>query len=97
MDILYNLLLRTLYKMYNLVLMNGLGTYLDSNKIPVPEFACEVGVEPSCIYHYLSGRRKPRPDKAMKMEELTRGVVPFRGWYQPNAKKSRHPSVGAEK
>lgn len=41
----------------------------------VKAFASLIGVSPGAVYHYLSGRRRPDPKVALKIEQATGGKV----------------------
>lgn len=52
------------------------------NDLSDVEIAKELGVHPSSLSHYRAGRRCPSPPIALKIEQLSGGVVPFDGWYR---------------
>lgn len=52
-----------------------LRTYLKLTNIEKKEFAVMIGVSPSSISNYLSGKRMPPLEIGRKIEKVTRGRV----------------------
>jgi DNA-binding transcriptional regulator YdaS (Cro superfamily) len=52
-----------------------LGDYLASKKIPVIEFAAQIGVTPEGLRYWLAGSRTPRPYWMSKIVAATGGAV----------------------
>lgn len=50
--------------------------FLFEEQISVKEFAEDVGVSASLIYHILKRRRTPSRDLAIRIEKRTRGAIP---------------------
>lgn len=53
-----------------------LGDYLRARRIPEAAFGRLIGVSQAAINRYATGRRRPRRDIAIKIEEATAGEVP---------------------
>lgn len=45
------------------------------------EMAERLGVDRSLIGHYVNGRRRPSPEQAARIHELTGGAVDALQWY----------------
>jgi len=53
----------------------NLKRYLFEKTLPVKQFAKRLGVSASLIYHIINRQRTPSPALAIKIEELTEGLV----------------------
>jgi DNA-binding transcriptional regulator YdaS (Cro superfamily) len=49
--------------------------YLTKYRIPVPEFAHRSRINPSSVWHYFAGRRKPNQRTAERIERASDGLV----------------------
>jgi hypothetical protein len=49
--------------------------YLNKYRLTIKEFSGRVGITPACMWHYLSGRRKPSQRTAEKMEKESDGII----------------------
>ena len=56
-------------------LIMKLKTYLDQNHIARKDFAFELGIHFSHLYHILKGTRYPSAKLAFKIEEKTNGAI----------------------
>lgn len=56
-------------------LIMKLKTYLDQNHIARKDFAFELGIHFSHLYHILKGTRHPSAKLAFKIEKLANGEV----------------------
>jgi len=53
------------------------------NNITDTELARRVGVHQSTVCHYHAGRRRPSPEVALKIEEVTGGEVTMKEAFFP--------------
>jgi len=49
--------------------------YLTENKIPLEQFAQEIGSSVSGLNKWIYGERVPRPDQQRRIAEVTGGLV----------------------
>jgi hypothetical protein len=48
----------------------------------IARLAPQLGVTRTCIYHWVQGRREPRPEQARAIVELSGGAVPLEAIYR---------------
>jgi DNA-binding transcriptional regulator YdaS (Cro superfamily) len=68
---------------------NLLSAWQKSNGVPNKALAAMVGVHASLITHINKGRRKPSAPLALRIDEATKGAVPFRSWYEESTNGGR--------
>ena len=61
--------------------MGDLKTYIDKKGISQADFARLIKVDPSALSRYLSGKRLPPPQVAIRIQNATQGFVSFQHWY----------------
>jgi transcriptional regulator with XRE-family HTH domain len=74
-----------------------LNDYLDSQKIPVEDFASAAGLAAVTIYKYMAGKRRPRLKALEKIYHATGGAVTANDFFEeppPQKKKNGHASRG---
>jgi len=62
----------------------NLKSWQRKNKITNTQLARLVGIDQSSICHYHAGRRRPSPEVALRIEEVTEGEVSLREILFPN-------------
>jgi transcriptional regulator with XRE-family HTH domain len=60
--------------------MKALLRYLKKTKIRPAEFARRCGVQRSTVSQWMSGQRRPDRGNSIRIEEVTRGLVPAKSW-----------------
>lgn len=68
---------------------NLLSDWQKANNISNTALAAIVGVHASLITHINKGRRKPSAPLALRIDEATKGAVPFRSWYEESTNGGR--------
>ena len=52
-----------------------LGKYLKKCSILKSHFALDVGISPAFVTYIIQGKRRPSPEVAQKIENVTHGMV----------------------
>lgn len=73
--------------------MNGLNDFIVGQYKSAADFALEIGVTVGCVNHWLNGRRTPEPTTALRIAKLSKGRVPFEGWYKQPIKQNSIPAA----
>lgn len=60
--------------------MHKLRTWLDDNRVSVPEFAEQVGVTRAAVYAWLKGRAAPSRGRMGRVRDATNGFVDAADW-----------------
>lgn len=55
-----------------------LSTYMEKNNTNYREMAKKLKLDPSTVHKYASGARLPSLQTALKIEKLTKGLVPVK-------------------
>ena len=63
--------------------MTKLSDYMKAKKITQVEFAEMVGVSQPMVSLMMRGMVEPSPRVAIKIQNITRGAVPFESFYPP--------------
>lgn len=77
----------------------NLKDYFDKYQINKTKFAARLDTNPAAIYHYLSGRMKPRQKLAERIEKETDGlvtVIELRGKDERIKKRKADSSAGEQ-
>lgn len=60
--------------------MNELKQYLKSKHLTQADFAAKLGVTQSRVSEWLTGKRRPGLDMALRIQQVTRGKVKAAVW-----------------
>ncbi len=61
--------------------MTTLDEYLSTSSASAGEFARALGISDQRLSHFRTGRRRPSPEHAARIHELTNGQVSAWQWY----------------
>jgi DNA-binding XRE family transcriptional regulator len=62
--------------------------YLEQSHQPVAEFAKKIGASRQAVYVFLGDGKKPSLEVAVRIEQVTGGLVPVESWL-PEPKRAR--------
>lgn len=56
--------------------------FLADRGLQQQDLATDLGVSQGCVSDLVRGRRNPSGELAFRIESMTRGEVPARGWFE---------------